>query len=178
VSAGYTGKPIYLCTEALTEKKTYGSSQCPFTCRCTEKEYEYREGLCPRAEEALRHLICIPLNESWKKGDVKRAVSAVEKSIRNMASKEVALSGEIRERGRSARSVSLRKREKIHQDVGFRQRDDGIYDARKQSRFDLRLPTLSSTGLNSLKIGAKEYSRIWRCWRIFRLDRLCLHLLS
>lgn len=110
VSAGYTGKPIYLCTEALTEKKTYGLSQCPFTCRYTEKEYEYREGLCPRAEEALKHLICIPLNESWKKEDVKRAVSAVEKSMTNMASKEVALSVEIRERGRFApRSVSAEK---------------------------------------------------------------------
>ena len=27
---GYIGKPIYMCTEALTAKKTYGDSRFPF----------------------------------------------------------------------------------------------------------------------------------------------------
>lgn len=77
----YTGKPIYLCTESLTAKKTYGQSQCPFTCNGTTGTYEYKEGLCPRAEEALNHLVCIPLNESWNKQEVQRVAGAIKKYL-------------------------------------------------------------------------------------------------
>jgi dTDP-4-amino-4,6-dideoxygalactose transaminase len=83
-SVGYTGKPIYLCTEALTAKKTYGSSQCPYSCMLNHKNYEYKEGLCPRAEDALKHLICIPLNESWTKKDVERTANAVRKCMNRL----------------------------------------------------------------------------------------------
>src|SRR3989338_1281579 len=88
VSAGYIVKPIYLCAESLTAKKTYGQSGCPFTCKYTDKEYEYKEGLCPRAEEALRHLICIPLNESWSKEQVERVSEAVKRSISRLGGVE------------------------------------------------------------------------------------------
>ncbi len=81
VLAGYTGKPIYLCSESLAAKKTYGESQFPFTWKSVTKTYEYREGLCPRAEEALEHLVCVPWDESWKKEDVERVVKAVAKTI-------------------------------------------------------------------------------------------------
>lgn len=81
VSAGYTGKPIYLCSEALSAKKTYGQSQCPFTCKYTDADYEYKEGLCPRAEEALQHLICVPFDESWRKEDIKRAADTISRCI-------------------------------------------------------------------------------------------------
>ncbi len=87
VSPGYTGKPIYLCTESLTAKKTYGSSQCPFSCKGAEKAYEYKEGLCPRAEEELKHLVCIWLNESWKKEDVQRVANAVAKCMNKLTQK-------------------------------------------------------------------------------------------
>ncbi len=81
VVAGYTGKPIYLCSESLSAKKTYGTSQCPFTCKYTTKTYEYREGLCPRAEDALEHLVCIPWDESWKEEDVERVARVVAKTV-------------------------------------------------------------------------------------------------
>ena len=71
VSAGYTGKPIYLCSESLTAKRTYGESEWPFNCN-PGTTYEYREGLCPRAEEALKHLVCIPLDESRNREYVER----------------------------------------------------------------------------------------------------------
>jgi len=77
---GYTGKPIYLCSESLTAKKTYGTSQWPFTCH-GDITYEYKEGLCPRAEDTLKHLVCIPLDESWTIKDVERAVAAIGKSL-------------------------------------------------------------------------------------------------
>ena len=64
-SIGYTVKPIYLCAESLTAKKTYGNSEYPFTWKDVEKNYEYKEGLCPKAEGALKHLFCINLNECW-----------------------------------------------------------------------------------------------------------------
>jgi perosamine synthetase len=71
VSVGYTGKPIYLCTEALTAKKTFGQSECPFTCKNTAGSYDYKEGLCPKAEKTLKHLLCLPIDESWTREKVK-----------------------------------------------------------------------------------------------------------
>ena len=95
VSAGYTGRPIYLCTAALTEKKTYGESQCPFNCKYVKTKYEYKEGLCPRAEEALKHLICMPWDESWTKETVKRAADIITRSVDKLRQKNVSTSVEI-----------------------------------------------------------------------------------
>ena len=81
VMAGYTGKPIYLCSESLTRKKTYGSSEWPFTCAPEGVAYEYVEGLCPKAETALEHLICLPFNESWTRADVDRVTAAVARAL-------------------------------------------------------------------------------------------------
>jgi perosamine synthetase len=80
-SAGYTVKPIYLCSETLTNKKTYGQSGCPFTCKYTDTTYEYKEGLCPQAEETLKHLVCIPLDETWSKKEVERVAAAVKECV-------------------------------------------------------------------------------------------------
>jgi dTDP-4-amino-4,6-dideoxygalactose transaminase/predicted dehydrogenase len=85
VMPGYTGKPIYLCSESLTAKKTYGTSQWPFTCN-NGITYEYKEGLCPRAEEILKHLACIPLDESWTAAKVEAVAAAVRKSLASMIS--------------------------------------------------------------------------------------------
>src|SRR3989344_1885024 len=79
--AGYTGKPIYLCSESLTNKKTFGTSGFPFSTKVTDKVYEYNEGLCPKAEDLLRHMILIPLNESWDKTRVEKAVSVLKNCL-------------------------------------------------------------------------------------------------
>jgi dTDP-4-amino-4,6-dideoxygalactose transaminase/predicted dehydrogenase len=84
VSAGYTGKPIYLCSESLTAKKTYGTSQCPFTCDHTTGVHEYKEGLCPRAEQTLPRLICIPLDEGWTRANVDKAATAVSTVVQKL----------------------------------------------------------------------------------------------
>src|SRR5439155_12448925 len=86
VTVGYTGKPIYLCTESLTAKKTYGSSQYPFSAFPTK--YEYKEGLCPRAEKALSELICIPLDESWNRQQVEKVAGVIAAAIQNAADKK------------------------------------------------------------------------------------------
>jgi perosamine synthetase len=76
--AGYTGKPIYLCTESLTAKKTYGTSQFPFNSAFASKAYDYVEGLCPKAEEALKHLVTMPWDESWDDERVKKAAATLK----------------------------------------------------------------------------------------------------
>ncbi|PYJ71663.1 MAG: hypothetical protein DME76_01065 [Verrucomicrobia bacterium] len=76
VMPGYTGKPIYLCSESLTAKKTYGTSQWPFTCN-SGVTYEYGEGLCPNAEKTLNQ----PLDESWSATKVEDVAAAVRKSL-------------------------------------------------------------------------------------------------
>ncbi len=83
--AGYTGMPIYLCSESLASKKTFGDSHWPFTSK-PGKTYEYREGLCPRAEDALKHLLCIPWDESWTKADVEHAARVIEACVRKLRS--------------------------------------------------------------------------------------------
>ncbi len=94
VLPGYTGKPIYLCSESLTAKKTYGDSQCPFTCGWTNRTYDYIEGLCPRAEQALEHLICIPWDESWNTDDVERVAKAIVKCMNKIQSKDLSSSSQ------------------------------------------------------------------------------------
>lgn len=81
---GYTGKTIYLCTESLTAKKTYGNSQLPFTARSVDKVYEYKEGLCPKAEKALETLVCVPWNESWGEEGVEKAARVVKECLASL----------------------------------------------------------------------------------------------
>lgn len=80
-SLGYTGKPIYLCSESLTSKRTYGRSQWPFTAAPPGVTYEYAEGLCPRAEEILQRLVCIALDETWSEAMVDRAAAAIREAV-------------------------------------------------------------------------------------------------
>lgn len=72
-SGGYIGKPIYLCSESLAAKKTFGTSGWPFTCHEPDVTYEYKAGLCPRAEAELDRLLTIPLDESWTREKVLHA---------------------------------------------------------------------------------------------------------
>ncbi|MDD5354837.1 MAG: DegT/DnrJ/EryC1/StrS family aminotransferase, partial [bacterium] len=96
VSAGYTVKPIYLCTETLTNRKTYGTSGCPFTCKYTDKNYEYKEGLCPKAEEALKHLIGLPFDESWSMARIERAAQAVTATVQKLKGESKAATAETK----------------------------------------------------------------------------------
>ena len=82
---GYTGKPIYLCSESLTAKKTYGTSQWPFTGPWVAKNYEYKEGLCPRAEKQLGSVLVMPWDESWSRGDVERVAGVIGSSVENLS---------------------------------------------------------------------------------------------
>ncbi|MGD9519242.1 MAG: DegT/DnrJ/EryC1/StrS family aminotransferase, partial [Armatimonadota bacterium] len=77
----WIGKPLYLF-ESLAEQITYGSSHCPFTCfKRDGAPVEYREGLCPRAELALKQLVTIPLHEGWTEAEVRDTAAAIHKVV-------------------------------------------------------------------------------------------------
>jgi dTDP-4-amino-4,6-dideoxygalactose transaminase/predicted dehydrogenase len=88
--AGYTGKPIYLCSESLTSKRTYGTSQWPFHTN-PGVSYEYTEGLCPKAEERLKHLVVVPLDESRDRSYVDRVATVLAGTIQTLTSGRVAV---------------------------------------------------------------------------------------
>lgn len=76
---GYIGKPIFICSEALYNKKTYGNSHCPFDCPKYGKEIEYKEGDCPITEQMLSKLITICINENFSKKDIVDIANAIRK---------------------------------------------------------------------------------------------------
>jgi len=82
---GYIGRPIYLCTEALTSFKTYGQSGFPFGSPYVQREYRYTEGLCPRTDAGLRHMTVIMLNENYTEQDLADIATAVAKVSRGLA---------------------------------------------------------------------------------------------
>jgi dTDP-4-amino-4,6-dideoxygalactose transaminase/predicted dehydrogenase len=89
VGAGYTGKPIYLCSESLTAKKTFGNSGFPFSPKVTDKNYEYKEGLCPKAEEALKHLVTVPVDESWDRARVEHTAKTIKLCLERLTNKTI-----------------------------------------------------------------------------------------
>jgi len=60
---GYIGEPIFLCMEALARKETFGTSHFPFDSSYTNTKIEYTKGMCPKTEEALHHMITLPIHE-------------------------------------------------------------------------------------------------------------------
>ena len=79
---GYTGKPIYLCMEALTAKRTFGTSGYPFVSEFRDGETAYAEGLCPVAERQLKQLICFRIFENWTREDIADVAGAVKKVVK------------------------------------------------------------------------------------------------
>jgi perosamine synthetase len=75
----YTVDPIYLCTDALRKKRTFGNSSYPFDSHYTSREIEYKEGLCPVAEKELLRLVSIRFYDDWSKDDIKDAADAIRK---------------------------------------------------------------------------------------------------
>ena len=88
--AGYIPKPIYLF-DVLREKQTFGTSHfpfgyAPFRPAEGEGEIEYREGMCPVAEEEIiPRLVRLPLNEFWTEVDVRTTAQAIHKVAAHFA---------------------------------------------------------------------------------------------
>lgn len=78
-SAGYIGKPIFLCAESLAEWKTYGDSHFPFDSTYVNRKIEYNEDLCPRTQELLDQLVIISFNENFADEDIDDIAGAIRK---------------------------------------------------------------------------------------------------
>ncbi len=84
VSWGYTVVPIYLCTDALAKKRTFGTSHYPFDSHYYQGRIEYREGLCPVAEKELKEIGTLRINENWTPDDVEDVALAFRKVARGL----------------------------------------------------------------------------------------------
>ncbi len=76
--AGYIGKPIYLCSASLRDKKTFGTSHWPFDAPGS-RPIEYVEGMCPHTEEFLKHVATLAIHEDMTTGDMDDYAEAIRK---------------------------------------------------------------------------------------------------
>jgi dTDP-4-amino-4,6-dideoxygalactose transaminase len=86
--AGYIGEPIFLCMEALANKKTFGTSTYPFDGTHGGRQIEYTRGMCPRTEEALAHMVTLGFNENFTMADIEDMAYAIRKVAELLPRKE------------------------------------------------------------------------------------------
>lgn len=77
-SQGYIKQPLYMFP-VLREKRTYGTSHCPFDCPIHGTQIEYKQGMCPKTEEILRTVITLPLRECFSTRDVEDIALGITK---------------------------------------------------------------------------------------------------
>lgn len=78
-SAGYIGKPIFLCSGALIDQQTYGTSHFPFDSPYASRKIVYDESLCPITQQVLDQLVIIGFNEQYSDADVDSMAGAIRK---------------------------------------------------------------------------------------------------
>ncbi len=83
--AGYIGQPIFLCMEALANKKTFGASGHPFDGCHGGRKIDYVEGMTPVAEEELKHMVTLSLNENYTREDIEDMAGAIRKVAEGLA---------------------------------------------------------------------------------------------
>jgi len=86
-SAHYIGKPIFLCHEALAQKKIFGDSKFPFDHPNARADVRYEEGMCPQCEDALDRLIVLTMNEFFSDDDTSVMAEAILKVDAGLAKK-------------------------------------------------------------------------------------------
>jgi dTDP-4-amino-4,6-dideoxygalactose transaminase len=82
--AGYIGEPIFLCMEALANKKTFGHSGHPLDGCHGGRQIEYTRGMCPRTEQELAHMVTLGLNENFSRSDIEDMAGAIRKVAENL----------------------------------------------------------------------------------------------
>jgi len=78
-SAGYISEPIFICMEALANKKTFGNSTHPFDGCHGGRKIDYTKGMCPRTEDALNHIVITGFNENYTMKDIEDMAGAIHK---------------------------------------------------------------------------------------------------
>ena len=80
VDPGYLPFPIY-GYDMIRKKRTYGTSECPFSCPIYGKHTEYPEGLCPQAEKACKDTLILPWNEKFTEQDLQDIAKGIKKVV-------------------------------------------------------------------------------------------------
>ena len=80
IDPSYIPFPIY-GYDMIRRKRTYGTSECPFSCPRYGKQIEYPEGLCPRAEKACKDTLVLPWNEKFTEQDVQDIARGIKKVV-------------------------------------------------------------------------------------------------
>jgi len=86
--ARYIGEPIYMCMEALANKKTFGKSGHPLDGCHGGRVIAYGPGLCPRTEQELEKMITLGLNEKFSRADIEDMAGAIRKVAGGLPPKE------------------------------------------------------------------------------------------
>lgn len=76
--AHYIGKPIFLCHDALREKKLFGGSSFPFD-HPNARPVHYVEGICPVTEDVLNRMVNLAMSEFYTEEDVQDIATAIIK---------------------------------------------------------------------------------------------------
>jgi len=80
IDPGYLAFPIY-AYDMIRKKRTYGTSECPFSCPRYGKKMEYPDGLCPKAEEACRDTLVMSWNERFTRRDLEDIARGIKKVV-------------------------------------------------------------------------------------------------
>ena len=78
-SPSYIGKPIFLCSQAISEQRTFGDSSHPWDHPNARKGIKYTDGLCPKTEDLLNRMVTLPMSEFFGEEDIKDMATALRK---------------------------------------------------------------------------------------------------
>ena len=82
-SPSYIGKPIFLCSQAIADKQTFGDSSHPWDHPNARKGISYAEGTCPQTEDLLDRMITMPMSEFFGEEDIRDMATALHKVASN-----------------------------------------------------------------------------------------------
>lgn len=85
MAAHYIKDPIYMRGSFLTEKHTYGTSGCPFTCGVTSRDYTYGPELVPNAVKGLGTVVVRGIHEHMTEDDIQDMGAAINKVAQGMS---------------------------------------------------------------------------------------------
>ena len=82
-SPSYIGKPIFLCSEAIAEQRTFGGTSHPWDHPNARKGIRYTEGLCPKTEDILDRMVTLSMSEWYGEEDIQDMATALRKVAEN-----------------------------------------------------------------------------------------------
>jgi dTDP-4-amino-4,6-dideoxygalactose transaminase len=83
---GYIGKPIFMCSGAMTHRETFGRSGLPFTLPGVP-EVRYDDDTCPRTSELLPRVITLGMSEFYTEQDLADLARAIRKVAEGLSAR-------------------------------------------------------------------------------------------